>query len=65
MLLRVNENGITATRESGDASKGYGSISKMPLPGEDVLVRRLGEAASQAVEKGLAKKVSLTLSVVF
>jgi hypothetical protein len=57
MLLQVNENGITATRGAGDASKGFGSISKKPLPGEDVLVRRLAEAASQAVEKGLAKKV--------
>lgn len=57
MLLKVEENGITATRGAGDASKGYGSISKKPLPGEDVLVRRLAEAASQAVEKGLAKKV--------
>lgn len=56
MVLQVNENGITATRGPGDASKGYGSISMMPLNGEDVLVRRLAEASSQAIEKGLAKR---------
>jgi len=56
MVLQVNEDGITATRGPGDASKGYGAISMMPLNGEDVLVRRLAEAASQAIEKGLAKK---------
>jgi len=56
MILQVNDDGITATRGPGDASKGYGSISTMPLNGEDVLVRRLAEGASQAIEKGLAKK---------
>lgn len=56
MVLQVNNDGITATRGPGDASKGYGAISTMPLNGEDVLVRRLAEAASQAIEKGLAKK---------
>jgi hypothetical protein len=58
MILQVSKEGITATRGAGDAAKGFGSISKKPLAGEDVLVRRLAEAASQAVEKGLAKKVS-------
>lgn len=57
MLLEVTENGITATRGPGDASRGYGFISKKPLPGEDVLVRRLADAAAQSIEKGLAKKV--------
>ncbi|VEU40450.1 unnamed protein product [Pseudo-nitzschia multistriata] len=57
MILQVNEDGITATRGPGDASKGYGAISTLPLNGEDVLVRRLAEAASQAIDKGLAKKV--------
>ena len=56
MILQVNKDGITATRGPGDASKGYSSVSVMPLNGEDVLVRRLAEAASQAMEKGLAKK---------
>eukprot|EP00531_Pseudo-nitzschia_arenysensis_P001424 CAMPEP_0116140732 /NCGR_PEP_ID=MMETSP0329-20121206/14012_1 /TAXON_ID=697910 /ORGANISM="Pseudo-nitzschia arenysensis, Strain B593" /LENGTH=544 /DNA_ID=CAMNT_0003635881 /DNA_START=30 /DNA_END=1664 /DNA_ORIENTATION=- len=56
MILQVNNDGITATRGPGDASKGYGSISTLPLNGEDVLVRRLAEGASQAIEKGLAKK---------
>lgn len=57
MLLEVTKDGITATREAGERSKGYGTISKKPLPGEDVLVRRLADAASQSVDKGLAKKV--------
>mmetsp|Transcript_19418 Transcript_19418/g.42205 ORF Transcript_19418/g.42205 Transcript_19418/m.42205 type:complete len:545 (+) Transcript_19418:209-1843(+) len=57
MILEVSKDGITATRGPGDASKGYGAVSTMPLNGEDVLVRRLAEAASQAMDKGLAKKV--------
>jgi len=56
MIIQVSENGIVATRAPGDASKGFGSISRKPLNGEDVLVRTLADAASQAVEKGLAKK---------
>jgi len=63
MILQVTENGITATRGPGDALKGYGSISTMPLNGEDVLVRRLAEAASQAIEKGLAKKIPRKKSI--
>jgi hypothetical protein len=57
MLIQVSENGMLATRGPGDPAKGFGSISGKPLAGEDVLVRRLAEAASQAIEKGLAKKV--------
>lgn len=57
MILKVTENGILATRGEGDVTRGYGSISTMPLNGEDVLVGRLAEAASQAMEKGLAKRV--------
>ena len=64
MILQVNEDGISATRGAGDPSKGFGSVSKMPLPGEDVLVSRLGEAASQAIEKGLAKKVRLSCRLI-
>jgi len=56
MIIQVTENGLVATRAAGDASKGFGSISRKPLNGEDVLVRTLADAASQAVEKGLAKK---------
>jgi hypothetical protein len=59
MIIQVNENGMLATRGPGDPTKGFGSISGKPLAGEDVLVRRLAEAASQAIEKGLAKKVCL------
>lgn len=58
MVLTVSDNGLVASRGPGDASKGYGKISRTPLAGEDVLVRRLAEAASQAIEKKLAKKVS-------
>lgn len=57
MIIQVEDNGITAIRGSGDASKGFGSVSMKPLSGEDILVRRLGDAAAQAVEKGLAVKV--------
>ena len=58
MIIKVTETSITATRGSGDASAGYGSISNTPLNGEDILVRRLSDAATQAMEKGLAIKVS-------
>ena len=56
MVIQVSETGMTATRAAGDASKGFGTISRKPLNGEDVLVRQLAEAASQAVGKGLAQK---------
>lgn len=56
MIIEISDTGITATRAGGDASAGYGSISSSPLPGEDILVRRLAEAATQAMEKGLATK---------
>jgi hypothetical protein len=59
MLIQVSNDGLVATRAPGDATKGYGDISKKPLNGESVLVRRLVDAASQAVEKGLAVKVRL------
>ena len=57
MIIEVGESGMMAWRGAGDASKGFGSISASPLPGEDILVRRLADAASQAIEKGLAAKV--------
>jgi len=59
MSIEVDGTGMTATRGPGDAAKGFGRVSKAPLPGEDILVRRLADAASQAVEKGLAVKVQL------
>lgn len=58
MILEVTETGFTAQRGAGDPAKGYGKISLTPLNGEDVLVRRLADAASQAVEKGLANKAA-------
>lgn len=59
MIIEITEGGMTASRGAGDASKGFGSVSMTPLPGEDILVRRLADAASQAVEKGLAVKPQL------
>ena len=58
MIIDVNESGISAIRGPGDANDGYGSISPIPLQGEDIMVRRLSDAATQAIEKGLATKVS-------
>lgn len=63
MVIEVTDSGLVATRGPGDASKGFGSVSSKPLAGEDVLVRRLAEAASQAIEKGLAMKVRGVLLV--
>jgi len=60
MLIEISDDSIAAKRGPGDASAGYGSISLKPLAGEDVLVRRLADAASQAIEKGLAKKPAAT-----
>lgn len=60
MLIEISDDSIVAKRGPGDASAGYGSISLKPLAGEDVLVRRLADAASQAIEKGLAKKPAAT-----
>lgn len=58
MLIEITDKGITAVRAPGDATAGFGSISPKPLQGEDILVRRLSDAATQAIEKGLATKVS-------
>ncbi len=63
MLIDISESGITATRGPGDASAGFGSISAAPLQGEEILVRRLADAASQAMEKGLATKVRFLLHI--
>jgi len=56
MIIEINDNGITAVRGPGDAKSGYGTISPKPLQGEDILVRRLADAATQAMEKGLATR---------
>jgi hypothetical protein len=58
MIIQVSDTGIQAIRGAGDPKGGFGAVSNKPLGGEDVLVRRLAEAASQAVEKGLAIRVS-------
>lgn len=63
MIIQVDEKGLTAVRGSGDAKGGFGRISSKPLPGEDILVRRLGDAASQAMSKGLAVKPQMAKKV--
>jgi hypothetical protein len=56
MYITVSPMGISATRGPGSASSGFGTVAMVPLPGEEILVKRLADAASQAVEKGLAMK---------
>jgi hypothetical protein len=63
MIIQISDTSLEATRGPGDAAKGFGAVSRTPLNGEDVLVRRLAEAVSQAFEKGLASKVILLESV--
>jgi hypothetical protein len=57
MVIKVGDTGLVAVRGAGDASKGFGTVTRRPLAGEDVLVRRLADAVAQAMEKGLANKV--------
>lgn len=56
MIIKIEDTGMTATRGPGNAADGFGRISMKPLSGEDIIVRRLADAASQAIEKGLATK---------
>jgi hypothetical protein len=56
MIIQVTPTGITAVRGPGDSQKGMSQQLAKPLAGEDVLIRRLADAAAQAVEKGLAQK---------
>lgn len=56
MVIEITDTGISAVRGPGNASDGFGSISPTPLQAEDILVRRLSDAATQAIEKGLATK---------
>ncbi len=60
MFVEVGGSGMTARRGPGDASAGFGVAAASPLPGEDILVRRLADASSQAVEKGLAIKAAVS-----
>ena len=50
--------GLVAKRMPGNPAQGYGKVSLKPLAGEDIIVRSLADAAAQAIEKGLANKVS-------
>ena len=52
--------GIIATLRSSDDTV-EGSLCEKPLQQEDVLVRRLADVTSQAVEKGLGAKVSVAM----
>jgi hypothetical protein len=63
MSITVSDTGLVATRGAGDPDKGFGTVSRKPLSGEDVLVRRLADAVAQATEKGLARKVRLIVSM--
>jgi hypothetical protein len=56
MLIDVTKDGIVARRAPGDSTKGYGSVKLGALQGENILVKSLGDAAAQAIEKGLARK---------
>src|SRR6056300_455763 len=59
MIIKVEDSGITATRGAGNGADGFGRVSMKALPGEDILIRRLADAASQAIEKGLATKTKV------
>mmetsp|Transcript_20686 Transcript_20686/g.23743 ORF Transcript_20686/g.23743 Transcript_20686/m.23743 type:complete len:712 (-) Transcript_20686:118-2253(-) len=52
MVISVDEGGILATREGIQGV----NVSSRPLPGEDMLVRKLADAAAQACDKGLAQR---------
>ena len=65
MNIKVTKEGITATRKLLDGTAGMKLSASKPFPGESVLVRRLADAAAQAVEKGLAVKVSMALATRF
>lgn len=60
MYITVSPTGISATRGPGSVSSGFGAVALVPLAGEEILVKRLADAASQAVEKGLAVKAIST-----
>lgn len=53
LIIDVSDDSIVASRAAGDAAK---AVPQKPFPGEDVLVRRLSDAVSQAIDKGLANK---------
>lgn len=58
IVEKENEIEMTAQRDAGDARQGFGKVSLKPFAGEDVILRSLSDAAAQAIEKGLATKVS-------
>lgn len=53
MEIQIMDTGIVAFR-TGPSLKD--AVPSFPLSGEDILVRRLADAAAQAIEKGLATK---------
>jgi len=60
MTIIVSDKSIVASRKVIDGTMGIKLDPGKPFPGEKVLVRRLADAAGQAVEKGLAVKVCFT-----
>jgi hypothetical protein len=59
MIIDISDTSMIAIRggPTSNTDNGTTSTSRVPLPGEDILIRRLAEAATQAIEKGLATKV--------
>ncbi len=53
MMIEITNSGMKASR--------IVQVGSGALAGEDILVRRLAEAASQAIEKGLATKVGICI----
>ena len=62
LFIEITDTGMTATRAAATPN---GKISSRPLPGENVLIRRLSDAASQAIDKGLAIKVCITTTTIY
>ena len=61
LIIEITDTSMTATRAAATPN---GKISSRPLPGENVLIRRLSDAASQAIDKGLANKVCITNTII-
>ena len=66
MMIEITNTNMKASRiieAAGSSTTNRNNM--MSLAGEDILVRRLAEAASQAIEKGLATKVCIGLTYLF
>jgi len=58
VAVEITKTGLVARREGGDVASGFGEVNEEPLPGEDIIVPALAEAASLAIARGLAEKKS-------